>query len=41
MSTPKTLSETAQRVQDALRAGGFANTVIELEIPVKTAAAAA
>jgi Cys-tRNA(Pro) deacylase len=41
MSTSKTLSETAQRVQDALRAGGFANTVIELEVPVKTAAAAA
>jgi prolyl-tRNA editing enzyme YbaK/EbsC (Cys-tRNA(Pro) deacylase) len=35
------LSETAQRVQDALRAGGFTNTVIELEVPVKTAAAAA
>jgi len=41
MSTPKTLSEAAQRVQDALRAGGFTNTVIELEVPVKTAAAAA
>jgi prolyl-tRNA editing enzyme YbaK/EbsC (Cys-tRNA(Pro) deacylase) len=38
---PRTLSEAAQRVQDALRAGGFANTVIELENPVKTAAAAA
>ena len=38
---PRTLSEAAQRVQDALRAGGFANTVIELEHPVKTAAAAA
>ena len=35
------LSEAAQRVQDALRAGGFTNTVIELEVPVKTAAAAA
>jgi prolyl-tRNA editing enzyme YbaK/EbsC (Cys-tRNA(Pro) deacylase) len=41
MSAPGTLSEAAQRVQDALRAGGFANTVIELEAPVKTAAAAA
>jgi prolyl-tRNA editing enzyme YbaK/EbsC (Cys-tRNA(Pro) deacylase) len=39
--TPRTLSEAAQRVQDALRAGGFANTVLELEMPVKTAAAAA
>jgi prolyl-tRNA editing enzyme YbaK/EbsC (Cys-tRNA(Pro) deacylase) len=28
-------------VQDALRAGGFSNTVIELEVPVKTSAAAA
>jgi prolyl-tRNA editing enzyme YbaK/EbsC (Cys-tRNA(Pro) deacylase) len=35
------LSEAAQRVQDALHAGGFMNTVIELEVPVKTAAAAA
>ena len=35
------LSEAAQRVQDALRAGGFTNTVIELEVPVKTAGAAA
>ena len=35
------LSEAAQRVQDALRAGGFANTVLELEVPVRTAAAAA
>lgn len=43
MSTdsPRTLSEPAQRVQDALRSGGFANTVIELELPVRTAAAAA
>jgi prolyl-tRNA editing enzyme YbaK/EbsC (Cys-tRNA(Pro) deacylase) len=38
---PRTLSEAAQRVQDALRAAGFANTVLELEVPVKTAAAAA
>lgn len=38
---PRPLSEAAQRVQDALRSQGFANTVIELEIPVKTAAAAA
>jgi prolyl-tRNA editing enzyme YbaK/EbsC (Cys-tRNA(Pro) deacylase) len=37
----RTLSEAAQRVQDALRAGGFTNTVLELEFPVKTAAAAA
>jgi len=38
---PRPLTEAAQRVQDALRAAGFANTVIELEVPVKTAAAAA
>jgi len=42
MSGPaQTLSDTAQRVQDALRAGGFANTVHELAVAVKTAAAAA
>lgn len=35
------LSEAAQRVQDALCAGGFTNTVLELEVPVRTAAAAA
>ena len=35
------LSDAAQRVQEALRAAGFANAVIELEVPVKTAAAAA
>jgi len=38
---PRTLSEAAQRVQDALRADGFTNAVIELEVPVRTAAAAA
>jgi len=38
---PRTLSEAAQRVQDALRAAGFANTVRELDSPVRTAAAAA
>ena len=38
---PHALSEAAQRVQDALRAGGFPNTVLELEQPVRTAAAAA
>jgi prolyl-tRNA editing enzyme YbaK/EbsC (Cys-tRNA(Pro) deacylase) len=38
---PRPLSEAAQRVQDALRSAGFTNTVIELEVPVKTAAAAA
>jgi prolyl-tRNA editing enzyme YbaK/EbsC (Cys-tRNA(Pro) deacylase) len=38
---PRILTDTAQRVQDALRAAGFANTVIELEVAVKTAAAAA
>lgn len=35
------LSEAAQRVQDALRSTGFTNTVIELEVAVKTAATAA
>ncbi len=35
------LSASAQKVQDDLRARGFGNTVIELEVPVKTAAAAA
>ena len=38
---PRILTDTAQRVQEALRAAGFANTVIELEVAVKTAAAAA
>lgn len=40
-SEARPLSEAAQRVQDALRASGFDNTVIELEVPVRTAAAAA
>jgi len=40
-ATPQPLSEAAQRVQDAIRAAGFANTVRELEVPVRTAAAAA
>jgi prolyl-tRNA editing enzyme YbaK/EbsC (Cys-tRNA(Pro) deacylase) len=35
------LSRSAQRVQDALVAGGFANRVIELDEPVKTAQSAA
>jgi prolyl-tRNA editing enzyme YbaK/EbsC (Cys-tRNA(Pro) deacylase) len=41
MSEAKTLQAAAQRVQDALAAAGFANKVLELEIPVRTAAAAA
>ena len=43
MSTqpPRPLSEAAQRVQDSLREAGFTNTVLELEIPVRTAVAAA
>lgn len=44
MSAPeagRALSEAAQRVQDALAAKGFANRVLELEVPVKTAQAAA
>ena len=40
-NAPRTLSEAAQRVPDALRALGFSNSVLELDIPVKTAAAAA
>lgn len=35
------LSDSARRVQEALRAGGFANQVLELLEPVKTAQAAA
>lgn len=35
------LSASAQKVQDALRARGLANTVIELAVPVRTAADAA
>ena len=41
MTTQRTLSDAAQRVQDALRAAGFANAVLELEVAVKTASAAA
>lgn len=45
MSAPapdgRPLSEAAQRVQDALAAKGFANRVLELHEPVKTAQAAA
>jgi Cys-tRNA(Pro) deacylase len=39
--SPQALSDAAQRVQDTLRRAGFDNTVLELEVPVKTAAAAA
>src|SRR5262245_40090972 len=35
------LSASAQRVQDELRRLGFANTVFELAVPVRTAADAA
>jgi prolyl-tRNA editing enzyme YbaK/EbsC (Cys-tRNA(Pro) deacylase) len=38
---PRALSDAAQRVQDALRAAGFSNAVRELDVPVRTAAAAA
>lgn len=38
---PKALSASAQKVQDTLRALGFPHQVIELEQPVRTAAAAA
>lgn len=41
MTAPRTLSDAAQRVQDALAAAGFPNKVRELEVPVRTAAAAA
>ena len=37
----KPLSEAAQRVQDALRARGFAHEVIELQVAVRTATDAA
>ena len=37
----KPLSEAAQRVQDALRARGFAHEVIELQVAVRTAKHAA
>jgi prolyl-tRNA editing enzyme YbaK/EbsC (Cys-tRNA(Pro) deacylase) len=37
----RALSDAAQRVQDALAARGFANAVLELAEPVKTAQAAA
>ena len=39
--SPSPLSPTAQRVQDALRAQGFAYQVIELSVPTRTAADAA
>jgi prolyl-tRNA editing enzyme YbaK/EbsC (Cys-tRNA(Pro) deacylase) len=35
------LSDAAQRVQDAIRARGLGNVVRELDVPVRTAAAAA
>jgi prolyl-tRNA editing enzyme YbaK/EbsC (Cys-tRNA(Pro) deacylase) len=38
---PRALSDAARRVQDALVARGFANAVIELAEPVRTAQAAA
>ncbi len=41
MNAPRPLSDAAQRVQDAIRALGFENVVLELEHPVKTAQAAA
>ena len=37
----RALSASAQKVQDTLRALGFAHPVVELETPVRTAAAAA
>ncbi|MEX2030001.1 MAG: YbaK/EbsC family protein [Anaerolineales bacterium] len=41
MTLPPALSPTAQRVQDALRAQGFAYQVFELSVPTRTAADAA
>ncbi len=38
---PPVLSASAQKVQDAITAAGFANRVIELAAPVRTAAEAA
>ncbi len=39
--TPRTLSASSQKVQDALTLQGFAYQVFELEVPVKTAQQAA
>ncbi len=41
MNAPRPLSDAAQRVQDAIASKGFANRVLELDFPVKTAQAAA
>jgi prolyl-tRNA editing enzyme YbaK/EbsC (Cys-tRNA(Pro) deacylase) len=41
MSEAKSLQTAAQRVQNALAAAGLSNQVIELEVPVRTAVAAA
>ena len=38
---PRKLSASAQKVQDAIRAGGFAYDVFELAVPVRTSADAA
>jgi prolyl-tRNA editing enzyme YbaK/EbsC (Cys-tRNA(Pro) deacylase) len=37
----KTLSPSAQRVQDALRAAGIATTIVEYDVPARTSAEAA
>jgi prolyl-tRNA editing enzyme YbaK/EbsC (Cys-tRNA(Pro) deacylase) len=39
--TTKPLSASAQKVQDAIAAGGFGSRVFELEVPVRTSADAA
>lgn len=41
MNETRPLSDAAQRVQDAIRARGLGNVVRELDVPVRTAAAAA
>lgn len=41
VAVPAPLSASARKVQDAIAALGFANTVLELPIPVRTAADAA
>jgi len=41
MSTPKPLSASARRVQDALAAAGVSTTIVEYDVPARTSADAA
>ena len=41
MTSSRALSASAQKVQDAIAAGGFGSRVFELEVPVRTSADAA